>query len=163
MTLLIIPGLFFLLAAPMPGPPASALADFSRISRALHKQIALVEADGTRYDGVLTAADGDQLSVKLASSTKIFPRANVVSADRQGDGRIDGVVKGALFGFVISAFASQGCDDTTRCHPWRLVAATAGIGYWFDAEETHSRPLYRAPGQPKAVKPKPALSLSVRF
>lgn len=163
MTLLIVPGLFFLLAAPMPGPPAKALADFSRISRALNQQIALVDADGTKHEGVLTAADGDQVSVKLGSATKTFSRANIASAERKGDGRIDGVVKGALFGFVIAALASQGCDDTTRCHPWRLVAATAGVGYWFDAEETHSRPLYRAPAMIAAAKPKPALSLSFRF
>lgn len=163
MTLLIIPGLFFLLAAPMPWPPAKALADFSRISRALDQQIALVEADGTEHQGVLTAADGDQVSVRLRSGTKTFSRANIASAERKGDGRIDGVVKGALFGFVIAALASQGCDDTTRCHTWKLVAATAGIGDWFDAEETHSRPLYRAPVLMATPKPKPALSLSVRF
>src|SRR5688500_1781244 len=112
MTFLIIPGLFFLLAAPMPGPPAKALADFSRISKAINKQIALVDAHGTVHEGVLTAADGDQVSVRLASGTTTFPRARVVSADRMRDGRIDGVVKGALFGFVIAAFASQGCDST---------------------------------------------------
>ena len=163
MTFLIIPGLFFLLAAPMPGPPAKTLADFSRISRALNKPVALVEVDGTVHEGVLTALTGDHVSVRSAAGEKTIPRADVVSADRKGDGRIDGVVKGALFGFVIAAFASQGCDGTTECHSMRLVAATAGIGYWLDAEETHSRPLYRAPGQPKAVNHKPALSLSLRF
>src|SRR5215203_1305322 len=160
MTFLIIPGLFFLMAAPMPGPPAKALADFSRISRALNQQIALIEADGTEHEGVLTAVTGDQVSVRSAAGENTISRANIASVARKGDGRIDGVVKGALFGFVIAALASQGCDNTTRCHPWRLVAATAGIGYWFDAEETHWRPLYRAPALMAAPKPKPALSLS---
>ena len=163
MTFLIIPGLFFFLAAPLPGPPAKALTDYSRISKAINKQILLVETDGTVHEGVLTAVTGDQVSVRSAAGERTISRANVFSAARKGDGRIDGVVKGALFGFVISAFASQGCNDTTRCPPWRLVAGTAAIGYWLDAEETHSRPLYRAPGQPKAVEPQPSLSVSVRF
>ena len=79
------------------------------------------------------------------------------------DGRIDCVIKGAVFGFVIGAFASQSCDSTTKCHTGAFIATTAGIGYLLDAAETHRQPLYRAQAQRKAAKPTSALSLSFRF
>lgn len=163
MTFLIIPGLLFLMVAPTPGPPAKVLGDFARFSKAIHKQIALVEVDGTVHEGVLTAATGDQVTVRIDAAERTFSRANVVSAERMRDGRIDGVIKGALFGFVMGAFASQGCDSTTRCHTGAVIATTAGIGYLLDAAETHRQPLYRS--APLSVKPgaAPIVNISRKF
>jgi hypothetical protein len=151
MTFLIIPGLLFLMVAPTPGPPAKVLGDFTRFSKAIHKQIAVIDVDGTEHAGVLTAATGDQVSVRIGTGEKTFSRAHIVSAERMRDGRIDGVIKGALFGFVMSAFASQGCDSTTRCHTGALIATTTGIGYLLDATQTHRQPLYRAAPPPIKV------------
>jgi hypothetical protein len=163
MTLLILPALLFLMVAPVPGAPDSVLADFSRFSKVVNTRIAIVDQDGTVHEGVVTEANLDAVKVRADSGLKSFSRASVASAERLRDGRIDGVLKGALFGLVIFGIASQGCDSTTRCHTGALIATTAGIGYVLDAMESHRPPLYRAQAQREAGKLNPTLSLSFRF
>ena len=52
---LIVPALLLLTIAPMTAH-AQTLDDFSRLSKALNKDISLVEADGTVREGKLVAA-----------------------------------------------------------------------------------------------------------
>ena len=114
-------------------------------------------------EGIVTEATAEEVKVRFDSGVKSYSRASVASAESLRDGRIDGVIKGALFGFVVGALASQGCESAERCHTWALGLVTGGVGYLLDAAETHRQPLYRAQAQRAAAKPKPALSLSFRF
>jgi hypothetical protein len=166
MGLLIIPLLGFLAAAPMPGPPAQVLADFSRFSKAISREISIVDNAGTVHHGVLAAVGSDSVTLKVGSGMQSFARTEIASAEHMKDGRLGGAIKGALFGLFFTAMASQGYDSTTPGYvPWVSVAAYAGAGYLLDAAENNPQPLYRAQGQPKAARarPKPGLSLSIRF
>ena len=81
------------------------------------------------------------------------------------DGRIDGVIKGALLGLFLSALASQGLEssDAATGYMTKSVVSFAALGYLIDYGETNRRTLYRAPGQPSAAKTRPSVSLSFRF
>ena len=165
MGFLVFPLLLVLAIAPAPGPPARVLADFSRFSSAIDREIAIVDVDGTVREGIVTAATADDVSLRFGSGVKVFPRAEVMSAERMRDGRVDGAVKGAVFGAILGLLTMQAYESTgDRLGAWAgSTAIYGGIGYALDAAQAHRQPLYRAPGEPKAGKPKPALSMSVRF
>ena len=155
---LILPALILMLL-PTPGARAHELEDFSRFSRAIGKEVSLVDRSGLIREGILEAATADGVTLRFGSATESFPRAEVASAERVKDGRIDGSVKGALLGIVLTALASQGYDSTTpRYVPWVSIAAYTGVGYLLDAAEANRQPLYRAPSAPA-----PKLKVSVRF
>ena len=155
---LILPTLILMLL-PTPGARAHQLEDFSRFSRAIGQEVSLVDKNGLIREGVLEAATADGVTLRFGSATESFPRGEVASAERTTDGRIDGTIKGALLGIVLTALASQGYDSTTPGYvPWVSIAAYAGAGYLLDAAEAHRQPLYRAP-----TPPAPKLKVSLRF
>lgn len=157
---LILPTLILMLL-PTPGASANQLEDFSRLSRAIGKEVSLVDQSGLIREGIVEAATADGVTLRFGSATQSFPRAEVASAERTTDGRIDGTIKGALLGLVMGAMASQGCDSTMpRCNYaiWAVVAGYAGVGYLMDAADANRQPLYRAPAPPA-----PKLKVSLRF
>ena len=156
---LILPALV-LLFMPMPAVRAEQLEDFSRMSRAIGKEVALVDRGGLIRNGILEGANADGVTLRVGSATQSFARAEVASAARTKDGSIDGAIKGALLGFVLSAVASQACDaQPCPSQSWvPLIAGLTAAGYVIDATEVNGRPLYRAPSAPA-----PRLNISLRF
>lgn len=163
---LILPVLIMFTVAPTPEMSARRLGDFSRFAKAINQRIAVVDADGVVREGVLSAADGDQITVRFGTATRTFPRDRVASAERLRDGRIDGVIKGAFLGLVIAAFGSQGLQssDDASAYVGKTVLSFGAIGYLFDAAESNRQPLYHSGRRPpSAAIAKPSLSLSFRF
>ena len=143
------------------GPCPDQLEDFSRFSRAIGQQVALVDHGGVFREGIVDAATAESVTLRVGSIKTSFPRAGVARADRtKKDSSIDGALKGALIGFALTALASQGCDSTIpRCPSWIPFTAITAAGYVIDASVAKPRPLYRAPSS----SPSPTLSVSLRF
>ena len=163
MGLLVIP--FMLLATTASqSTPDARLADFSRMSRALNAEIALVGADGTVREGLLTAATPDQVTMRFAANDRSFARADIASAERLRDGRRDGLIKGMVFGAVTGLFAMQGLDTAAQgIVAWMgSIAFYGGVGWAIDAAQDHREPIYRAPAPDPAPR-KPGLRLAIRF
>ena len=147
-----------------PGEPADARADFSRFTKAINQEIAIVDIDGTVREGILTEAADDQVSVRFGSGTRTFSRANIASAERTRDGRIDGAVKGVIFGSVMGVLSSAYSSHSAGM--WLTWLSVYGsVGYLLDAAQTNREPIYRSPAAPAAgtAAPKPSMSLSFRF
>lgn len=163
MGLLVIP--FMLLAVTSPAKAeAGKLADFSRMSKAINAEVALVDAGGIVREGILTAATADAVTMRFAGNDRSFARAEVASAERVRDSTRDGLIKGMVFGAVTGVFAVQGLSTPSEgILAWfGSVAFYGGIGWAIDAAQHHREPIYRAPGSVPAPK-KPALTLAVRF
>ena len=165
MALRILPLLLVFTIAATPAR-AQGLGDFSRFSKAIDKQIALVNTDGTVREGVIVAAGPDSVTMQLGSGTRSFANGQIASADRMKDGRDDGVFKGALWALLFASLGSQGLTSSDNKFLYFVEAMALGgaIGYALDAGETNRQPLYRAPAQQTAApKQKLGLSLSFRF
>ena len=154
---LIVPTLL-LIFLPSPEQRAHRLEDFSRLSRAVGKEVSLVDRSGLIHEGIVEAATVDGVTLRVGSATVSFPRAEVASAERVKDGRIDGAIRGALIGAVLTGLGSQGCVSATACPFWRPVAVYAVAGYLLDASESNPQPLFRAPSASAAT-----LKVSFRF
>ena len=153
---LILPALLFVLG-PMQERADRQLEDFSRLSRAIGKDVALVDRNGVVREGIVEAATADDVTLRLGSATQVFPRAGIASAERLKDSKINGAVTGALVGLFVVALSGQGYSDPPPRHvPWLWVAGFAGAGYVIDAAQ--GKPLYRAPELPA-----PTLKVSLRF
>jgi hypothetical protein len=164
MGFLVFPLLLVLTIAPVPGPPAHALADFSRFSSAIDREIAIVDVDGTVREGTVTAVTAEDVTLRFGSGAKTFPRADVMSAERIRDRRVDGAVKGAIFGAILGLLTMQAYESTgERFGAWAgSTAIYGGIGYLLDAAQMHREPLYRAPAS-AAPATTASLKLSLRF
>lgn len=161
MGFLIFPMLLILTVAPGPGGSEKALADFSRFSKAINRQVAIVDHDGVVREGILDEVADDQISVRFGSGTRIFSREGVASAERVRDGRTDGFVKGAVFG-AVAGLLVMGASESGSDRGAAFVMSTifyGGIGYALDAVQTNREPIYRAP----APAPTASLKLSLRF
>ena len=160
--MLIFPLLILLTVAPGPGRSDAVMADFSRFSKSIAQEIAIVDYDGTVREGILTAATEDGITVQFGSGVKSFPRAAVASAERTRDGRTDGAIKGALWGALIGAIMSQAYEGSDWAGAFvGHVAIYSGIGWTLDAAQSHREPIYRAPAA--AATPKPSVKFSFRF
>jgi len=148
-----------LLIALVPEPSARGhrLEDFSRFSQAIGKEVSVIDQSGLVREGTVESATGDGVALRIGSARRWFPRAEVVSAQRLHDGRIDGVIKGALIGTLLAGVASQGCVSHDQCASWRVIGVFAAAGYALDAAQSNRRPLYRAPVAA------PTLKVSFRF
>ena len=158
---LTIPLLLLFTIGPGSKDPDKALSDFSRFSKALNAQIALVDRDGTVREGVLANTTGDDVTMRFGSGTRLFARAEIMSAERLRDSSKDGALKGALFGALIGLLVAQGFDsDSDAYNGWLgSVAVSAGIGWAIDNAQSHRHPIYRAPASPAAAKPTVKMSL----
>lgn len=155
---LIFPLLLGVVLAPAPKPSQQKLADFTRFSTAVGRQIAIVDNDGDVREGLLRSVSTSDLTVQFRSGERIFQRDVIASAERMRDGRIDGAIRGAIFGVVIGAFATQGARTNGEAASIFIgsVVTYAGIGYAIDASQSHREPLYRAPARPN-------VKVSLRF
>ncbi len=161
MGFIIVPLLIIGLAAPS-NPSAETLSNFSRFSKAIGQEIALVDRDGVVREGILTAAATDSVNVCFGSGTTTISREVVVSAERLRDSQKDGAIKGAVLGAIGGLFALQGYSSKSGALAgWAgSVAIYASIGWAFDALQTHQEPIYRAAPKPATA---PKVKLSFRF
>jgi hypothetical protein len=138
-------------------------ADFSRFTKAIGAEIAIVDRDGIVREGLVTAASADELTLNFSGVEKTFARDAVASGERLKDGTRDGFIKGAIFGAVAATVAMQGYNSqgSTRGNMaagWvSAVAVYGGIGWLIDAAQTNREPIYRS------AAPAPSLKLSMRF
>ena len=146
--MLAIPITLLLIFAPPPDSSGDRLSDFSRLSKAIDTQIAIVDQEGIVREGVVTAATADAVTMRFGAGTRSFPRAEVMSAERLRDGRRDGAIKGAIFG-VVMALLTAPYDENGQ--QWSAGLATSvllygGIGWALDAAQTHREPILSISG-----------------
>ena len=163
--MLIFPLLLLIAAAPDAKTPDAVMADFSRFSKSIAQEISIVDYDGTVREGILTAATGDDVTVKFGSGAKTFSRAAVASADLLHDGTADGAIKGAVLGALMGALTVGFYDSGSQRAAAFVshVAIYSGIGWMVDAGQTHRQPIYRVPAAEAAPAPTASLQLSLRF
>lgn len=145
-------------------PQAAKLADFSRLSKAINAEVAIIDPAGIIREGRLIAATRDEATIEVGTRGRSFPRADVAVVERIRDGRRDGLIKGMVFGAITGVFAVQGLSSPSEAvAAWfGSVAFYGGIGWALDAAQNHRETIYRAP-VPDVGPKKPSLQLSVRF
>jgi hypothetical protein len=153
--------LLFVIFLAAPAAHAQGLEDFSNMSRAIGKEVSIVDQSGLVREGIVEAATADAVTLRFGSGTQSFPRATLASADRTRDRTTDGALKGAIFAAITGLLAVQGYPPgSDRGGMFAVHVATwTGIGWLFDAAQTHREPIYRAP----APAPMASLKLSFRF
>ena len=155
---LAFPLLLLLVFAPGSSASDGALEDFARLATAVNSEIAIVDTDGAVREGILRSVSASELTMQFGSGERTFSRDAIASAERLRDRRLDGTIKGAIFGAVIGLLMSQAYEGGAGAGSAFLasVAIYSGIGYAFDAAQTHREPIYRGPA-------KPAAKISLRF
>ena len=134
------------------------VADFTRFSQSIGKQIAIVDREGIVREGRLASATADELTMDFSGTQKTFARDAIASGERLRDGRLDGTIKGAIFGLVAGLYVAAEVPDQGKATAILTGMAIYGsIGWGLDAAQNHREPIYRAP------KPAPALKVSLRF
>ena len=154
MRYLVLPVLFVLFGA-TPYAHAQGLADFKSFSRAIGKEVSIVDRSGLINEGVLEAVTVDAVTLRVGSATQSFPRAEIASAERMKDQRLDGAAMGAVVGFALAFLTSAECST---CPLWHSAVGGAAAGFLIDAAESNREPLYRA--SPASA---PTLRVSWRF
>jgi hypothetical protein len=158
--------------APLPGPSATVLMDFSRMAKAIDREIALVDKDGAVREGRLVSATADQVTMDFGGTRRVFAKTEIASAERLRDGVTDGIVRGVLFGLFMGALATQGCTSSmsncTRDAVLGAMAVYGAIGWALDASEANRQPIYRSASAPPKANPGfdafgRKLTLSFRF
>jgi len=155
MRYLILRVLFVIFVA-APAAHAQGLEEFSGFLRAIGKEVSIVDRSGLIREGIVEAATADGVTLRVGSATRLFPRAEIASAERMKDDSSDGAFRGALLGLAIILVPNQGGFSFTDY--WRGVALFAAAGYLFDVTESNRQPLYRAPSASA-----PTLKVSRRF
>jgi hypothetical protein len=158
--MLALPLFLLFLLGPNGNGSESRLADFSRFTKAIGAEIAIVDREGIVREGVVMAASADEVTMSFSGTPKTFSRDAVASGERLRDGRRDGVIKGAIFGALAGFVVMQGYPSEGSARAAGFVSTVAiysGIGWVLDAAQTHREPIYRAQA------PAPGVKLSVRF
>ena len=155
MRFVIVAVLTFITAAPVLAQRSQGLRDFSQFATAINQEVAVVELDGTKREGVVVAASADGVTMKFSSGMRTYTDTQIASAERLKDGRLDGVAKGILFGAVAGLLgAAQG-----SLGQWvQGVASMGAIGYLLDAAETNREALYRGPATSSVAAGSPLAS-----
>jgi hypothetical protein len=159
MRYLILPVLFAIFVA-APAAHAQGLEDFSNISRAIGKEVSVVDRSGLIREGILEAATADAVTLRVGSATQWLPRADVASAERMKDESSDGALRGAIWALAVALIPNQGwtsAGDYLRSVAIAFVVFPTA-GYLLDAAESNRQPLYRAPSASS-----PTLKISFRF
>jgi hypothetical protein len=137
--------------------------DFSRFMNAINTEVSLVDRRGAIHEGILTESTGDTVTMTIGSDTKIFPRPDVVSAERLRDRRSDGAAKGAIVGFIVGLFARQVADspEMRQAHWAGWTGIFAGVGWMLDAGQDHRETIYES--YEVLMTPPPAVKVKLRF
>ena len=150
----------FVMLVSTPVAYAQGLEDFSAFSRAIGKEVSVVDRTGLIREGIVEAATADDVTLRFGAATQSFRRAEIASAERLRDESSDGAIRGLLWGLLLAVLPNQGYDSVAQGLSYSLgmVAVFTGAGYLFDAAETNRQPLYRAPSASA-----PTLRVSLRF
>lgn len=158
--------------APLPGPSAAVLMNFSRMEKAIGQEIVLVDAGGAVREGRLVSATVDAVTMDFGGNRRVFAKTEVASAERLRDGVADGIVRGVLFGLFMGGFATQGCtSSSSNCSRDVVLGSMAvygAIGWALDASVANRQPIYRSASAPPKANPGfdafgRKLTLSFRF
>jgi hypothetical protein len=164
MDFLIVPIMIVAIALPTGKIHAPVPSDFSRFAKHLGQQISLVDTDGIVREGVLTAATADGVQMDFGGGQKLFPRSDVVSAERLHDGSIDGAIKGAVFGAVMGLLVAPELSEGAFQYGLATTALYGAIGFALDAAQVNRQPIYGVARKVNALgAPKPSRKLSFRF
>lgn len=155
----------FLMLVSVTSSMAQGLEDFTRFSKAIGKEVSIVDRSGVVREGVVEAVTDQNVMLRLGSGSQTVVRSEIVRADRMRDSNVDGVIKGLLLRLLMAQGAGQGSVSAERDYsPLVLVGFFAALGYQQDAANHSPRPLYRAPSSASpAPSPAPILKLAVRF
>ena len=156
---LVLPALFVTVVA-IPAAQAQGLEDFKSLSRAIGKEVSVVDRGGLIREGIVEAATADGVKLRVGSTTEWFPRSDIASAERMKDESSDGAIKGAIWALAVALIPNQGWasgGDYLRGVAMALVIFPTA-GYLLDAAESNRQPIYRAPSASS-----PTLKISFRF
>jgi hypothetical protein len=138
---------------------AQGLDDLKSFSRAIGKDVSVVDRSGRIREGTVEEATADGVRLRVGSVTEWLPGPEIASAERMKDKSSDGALRGALWALAVALIPNQGWSSAG--HYWRSVGLAFVVfptaGYLLDAAESNRQPLYRAPA------PAPALKISWRF
>lgn len=151
--------LFFTFAA-APVTYGQGLEDFSRISRAIGKDVSVVDRSGLVREGIVEAVTTDGVRLRVGSATEWLPRADIASAERIKDESSDGAVRGAIWALAVALIPNQGWTsggDYLRGVAMAFIGFPTA-GYLLDGAESNRQPLYQAPSTSS-----PTLKISFRF
>ena len=156
----LISPLSFVILLGVPVARAQGVEDFNAISRAIGKEVSVVDRSGRVREGVVEAATADGVTLRVGSATEWLPRADIASAERIKDDSRDGALRGAIWALAVALIPNQGW---TSVRDYLRGVAIAFVvfptaGYLLDAAESTRQPLYRAPSLTS-----PALKISFRF
>lgn len=153
----ILPVLFVIIAAaPAAAQQVRELEDFGNLSRAIGKKVSIVDASGQIREGVIEAADWNEVTLRNKAGRQWLSRTQIASAERMKDDSSDGAIRGALF--ALSMILVPNIEGFSFDTYWRSVVFCSVAGYLFDAMDAVRQPLYRAPSAAA-----PTLKLSWRF
>lgn len=154
--------------AAVPVAYAQQADDLSRFSRAIGREVSIVERSGLVREGVVETVTADEVVLRVGSSTQRLPGDAIARAALMKDGRRDGAIKGAIFGAITGAWAMY----SYHRHPEWInananlpgmfllhVTSWSALGWLLDAANTNRETFYQA----SAAVRKGTLQLSFRF
>jgi hypothetical protein len=150
----------FVILVSAPATYAQGLEAFLNISRAIGKEVSVVDRSGLIREGILEAATADAVTLRVGSATQWLLRADIASAERMKDESSDGALRGAIWALALALIPNQGWEsagDYLRSVAIAFVVFPTA-GYLLDAAESNRQPLYRAPSASS-----PTLKVSWRF
>ena len=150
----------FVMFVSAPAAHAQRLEDFSNMSRAIGKEVSIVDRSGLIREGIIEAATADAVTLRIGSASQRLLRADIASAERMKDESSDGARRGAIWALAVALIPNQGW---TSAGDYLRGVAIAFVffptaGYLLDAAESNRQPLYRAPSASS-----PTLKVSFRF
>jgi hypothetical protein len=116
------------------------------LSSARGHAVAVIDADSREWQGRLLSVAADAITVEIDSDTKQFPLASVKRVDAHGDSVKDGLIKGALFGLLVSSFVQDARFTLTS------VGVYSVIGVGLDALNSCNHTVYRGPAKGLQIK-----------
>jgi hypothetical protein len=145
MEFLVLPLIIGIIAVPAPGPSSDALADFTRIQKALNREVYVRDTAGQERIVSILDAGTDAITVAIGQQQMTLQRDEILAVDRMKDSSRDGFVKGALIGLILGAAVGSAFDGRQGQYMFRAALSYGAIGYLFDYGHTSRAPLYRAP------------------
>jgi hypothetical protein len=133
------------------------LARFSRLRAAVNQEVYVTDSSGAERRLTLLEAGEQALILSAGVKTITIDRHEIAGVDRARDGVLDGPLKGAAFGLVLSLIATGSTHLSFSEAAPRAITAYAAIGLALDWGHTHRQKLYRAPAAGVSV------TRSIRF
>lgn len=121
------------------GCPAVVCAQEQRLASARNQHVAVIDQDSREWQGRLLEVARDSIVVEVESSARRFELSAVKRVDAHGDRIVDGAIKGAIVGAVLSIAVA---GPRYALGP-TVVYGLIGLG--IDAMNSCHHTVYRAP------------------